>query len=117
MQNRTRQWIERPDDMTRLINLEYPIPLGADGDSSGLVAQLTMKRPKVRDILETSRLAATEDERRIQAVARMTGQLPSLIEELYACDWERLNDAYDELRFPKPSGVTSGGSLPLSQEV
>lgn len=106
MKKKIKKWIERPDDMTRIIHLEFPPKLGAEGDEAGVVKSLTMKRPKVKDILTTSKLAATEDDRRVQIVARMTGQVPSLIEELYASDWERLNDAYDELRFPKHSGAT-----------
>ena len=96
-----KEWIERPDDMTRIAHLEFPVTLGAEGDSAGKVDKLTIKRPKVGDILTTSKLGTNEDERRIQAVARMSKQLPSLIENLYASDWERVNDAYDELRFPK----------------
>ncbi|MCP3965988.1 MAG: phage tail assembly protein [Lentisphaerae bacterium] len=92
--------------MTRIAHLEFPVNLGAENDATGTIAKLTIKRPKVGDILATSKLAETEDERRVHAVARMCKQLPSLIEQLYASDWERVNDAYDELRFPERSGAT-----------
>lgn len=104
-----KQWIERPDDMTRIINLEFPIELGAEGDDAGIIDKLTIKRPKVGDILAASKLGASEDERRLQAVARMSKQMPSLIEEIFASDWERVNDAYDELRFPLQKGADFGG--------
>ena len=100
-----KQWIERPDNMTRIAHLEFPVELGAEGDEAGKIAKLTIKRPKVGDILACSKLGINDDERRIQAVARMSKQLPSLIEQLYASDWERVNDAYDELRFPKQNRV------------
>ena len=93
-------WIERPDALTRVVTLEFPLVLGADGDAAGKVHRLILRKPKVRDILAAGKVAVTEDERRVQLVASVAGQLPSMIEELYASDWERVNDAFDELRFP-----------------
>lgn len=101
-------WIERPDPMTRVVTLEFPVALGKDDDAAGTIDTITIKRPKVGDILAISKQGASEDERRIHAVARMSGQMPSLIQELYASDWERVNDAYDELRFPSLTGAASG---------
>ncbi len=94
-------YIERPDNMTRIVYLEFPIELGGEDDEAGVIAKLTIGRPKVGDILATSKLGNTDDERRVQAVAKMAKQLPSLIEILYASDWEVVNNAFDELRFPK----------------
>ncbi|MCG8633091.1 MAG: phage tail assembly protein [Desulfobacterales bacterium] len=103
-------YIERPDDLTRIVYLEFPLELGKEGDQAGIIDKLTLGRPTVGDILETSRQGTTEDERRVFVVAKMTKQLPSLIEKLYASDWDVLNDAYDELRFPKQKLAVSGES-------
>ena len=102
-----KEWIERPDNMTRIVRLEFPIQMGTEGDSNTTIESLTLKRPKVGDILKTSKLGDNEDERRLEAIARVSGQITSLIKEVYASDWERINDAYDELRFPSPTSAAS----------
>jgi hypothetical protein len=103
-------WIERPDIMTRIVHLEFPLVLGAEDDAEGTVDKLTMKRPKVGDILAAGKLAKTEDERLMQEVARMSGQLPSLIEKLYASDFDCMEDAYYELRYPSQKLAVSAES-------
>lgn len=92
--------IERPNDFERIVFLEFPIQLGNPDDPTATLAKITLKRPKVKDLLALGKQSGTEDERQIRLMAALSTQQPSVLEELYASDWERLNKAFEELRFP-----------------
>jgi len=92
--------IERPSDYERIVHLDYPVQMGAAADPAATVSAITLKKPKVRDILAVSKQGGNADERQIRLMAVVSGQMPSLLEELYASDWERLSSAFEELRYP-----------------
>jgi hypothetical protein len=92
--------IERPNSYERIVHLDYPIKLGSEGDPAATVSSITLKKPKVRDILAAGKDGGSEDERQVRLMSVLSSQLPSVLEEVYASDWERLTKAFEELRYP-----------------
>lgn len=92
--------IARPDAMERVVTLQYPVALGGLDEAMDKVTSLTLRKPKVGQILKASRESGSSDESLLRAIAACCNQPRSLLEELYASDWEILVTAFEELRFP-----------------
>ena len=75
--------------MTATIKLEYPIT--ADGRT---LDELTLRRPKVRDMLAADKGAGGEAEREIRMFANLAEVEPAIIEALDLADYAGLQEAY-----------------------
>lgn len=78
------------------IPLKYPITFG-EGDGAVEYKVLTMRMPKVKQILAARKGESDADQREKAIVATCCGVPASLIDELYFPDYEQLLEGYDEL--------------------
>jgi len=71
------------------ITLSYPVKMaGAE------VSVITMRRPKVRDMIVVSKSAATDVEREVRMFANLCQVEPSAIEDMDMADYLKLQEAY-----------------------
>lgn len=73
----------------KTIQLDHPITI--DG---GEVAQLTMRRPKVRDQLLAEKHDGSEAEKELAIFANLCGVPPESLHELDLADYFKLQEAY-----------------------
>ena len=82
--------------MKKDIPLKHPISFG-EGEGAVEYKALTMRTPKVKEILAARKGETDADQKEKAIVATCCGVPASLIDELYFPDYERLLEAYDEL--------------------
>ncbi|MBI2235378.1 MAG: phage tail assembly protein [Magnetospirillum sp.] len=87
------------------ITLDYPLNLPPHPP----VAELTMRRPKVRDEMEAKKGRLDEGEIEIALFALLTAQAPEVIHELDMADYDKLQEALRDFR-KKPEAKSSGAA-------
>ena len=87
--------------MTKTIELKYPITV--DGAE---ISQLSMRNPKVSDMLAGEKGGGTDAKKEIRTFANLCEVSPETIEELYGADYLALQKAYKN--FLSPKSKTSG---------
>jgi len=75
--------------MSDPIKLKHPITL--EGEE---VTQLTLRRPKVRDMLGADKQGGTDAEKEIRIFANLCEVTPAVIEELDLADYQALQGVY-----------------------
>ncbi len=75
--------------MSEMITLQHPVTL--DGLQT---TALTMRRPKVRDMLSADKQGGTDAQKEIRTFANLCEVTPSVIEELDLADYQALQKAY-----------------------
>ncbi len=90
--------------MTQTIKLDYPI--AAEGRT---IDEITLRRPKVRDMLAADGLAGSEAEKEIRMFANLAEMTPATIEALDLADYQALQEAYKGFlsSAPRTSGEQS----------
>lgn len=73
----------------KTIALDYPLNL--DGRQ---VAELTMRRPKVKDQRNADKAASDDAGKELQLFASLTGMNPEDLEEMDLSDYTKLQNAY-----------------------
>lgn len=73
------------------INLQYPIKL--DGAE---ISVLSLRRPKVRDMLSVEKSAQTDAQKEIQLFANLCEIRPDDLHELDMADYAKLQKAYQD---------------------
>lgn len=73
----------------KTIALDYPLNL--DGRQ---VAELTMRRPKVKDQRNADKAASDNAGKELQLFASLTGMNPEDLEEMDLSDYTKLQNAY-----------------------
>ena len=86
---------------TTTIELKYPVTV--DGTE---ISQLTMRNPKVSDMLAGEKGGGSDVKKEIRTFAHLCEISPETIEELYGADYLALQKAYKNFLSPKPK--TSG---------
>ena len=71
------------------IDLDRPVTVGGE-----TVERLTMRAPKVRDMLAQDKLSGTDAEKEVRLFANLCEVAPAVIEELDLADYRRLQEAY-----------------------
>ena len=75
--------------MSNTITLKHPVTV------AGTVYQtLTMRRPKVRDMLTSDRAGGSDAEREIRTFANLCEVATEVVEELDLADYQQLQQAY-----------------------
>jgi hypothetical protein len=77
--------------MSDPINLKHPITLGGEE-----YTQLTLRRPKVRDMLGVDKQGGSDAEKEVRIFANLCEVPPSVIEELDLADYQALQGAYQD---------------------
>ena len=72
------------------IKLSYPVKTG-----STEIAEVSVRRPKVKDMLVSDRTAKTDSEREIALFARLTGLNPEVIGEFDYADYKKVQKVYE----------------------
>jgi hypothetical protein len=72
------------------LKLTYPVKL-ADGRT---VAELTLRRPKVRDLKHAARYSDKTEEQETALLAALCGLAPEDMDELDLADYRKLQDAF-----------------------
>lgn len=75
--------------MTQTIKLDYPVT--AEGRT---IEEITLRRPKVRDMLAADKGAGGEAEKEIRMFANLAEVTPTIIEGLDLADYARLQETY-----------------------
>lgn len=75
--------------MSNTITLKLPITV-----AGAAYTALTMRRPKVRDMLTAERAGGNDAEREIRTFANLCEVSPEVIEELDLADYQQLQQAY-----------------------
>lgn len=76
------------------IPLDFPVELSPHP----AVTRLEMRRPKVRDELDSKRGGGTDADIEVRLFALLTGQAPEVITELDLADYDKLQDAFADFR-------------------
>jgi len=71
------------------ITLKHPITV--DGET---LNELTLRRPKVRDMLAADKQSGSDAEKEIRTFANLCEVAPSVIEELDMADYQALQECY-----------------------
>ena len=75
--------------MTQTIKLDYPVT--AEGRT---IDEITLRRPKVRDMLAADKGAGSEAEKEIRMFANLAEVAPAIIEGLDLADYQALQETY-----------------------
>lgn len=75
--------------MSDPINLKQAVTLGGEE-----YTHLTLRRPKVRDMLGVDKQGGTDAEKEVRIFANLCEVSPSVIEELDLADYQALQGAY-----------------------
>lgn len=75
--------------MTQTVKLDYPVT--AEGRS---IDEITLRRPKVRDMLAADGSAGSEAEKEISMFANLAELAPATIEALDLADYQALQETY-----------------------
>lgn len=84
------------------IKLDFPITV--DGRE---IAEVTMRRPKVRDTLAARKLGGDEVTRGIVLLANLCNLAPEHIHEMDDVDAEKLQAQYESFRGERPGSATT----------
>ncbi len=76
------------------IKLKYPVKD---------IAEVSMRRPKVKDMLVSDKTAKTDSEREIALFARLTGLNPEVIGEFDYADYKAMQKVYESFLSPDES--------------
>ena len=77
--------------MSETIQLDYPV------ESEGrTLSEITLRRPKVSDMLNASKGRGDEAEKEIRMFANLAEVAPSAIESLDLADYQKLQQAYQD---------------------
>jgi len=71
------------------IKLKYPVT-----DNNLELSELTIRRPKVSDIIYAENLTGSEAQKEVQLFANLTTQSPKTIEKLDLLDYKQLQETY-----------------------
>jgi len=71
------------------VKLKYPVTVEGSEYS-----ELTMRRPKVRDMLSSDKLGGSDAEKEIRIFANLSEVSPSVVEELDMVDYQSLQETY-----------------------
>ena len=71
------------------IKLSHPVV--SDGTE---LRVLSLRRPKVRDVLLAAKIGGTDEEKEIRVLANLCEVAPDVVEELDMADYKRLQDGY-----------------------
>ncbi len=74
-----------------IITLKRPVTV--DGD---VLAQLALRRPKVRDMLAADKATGSDAEKEVRVFANLCEVAPSVIEELDMADYAQLQESYQD---------------------
>lgn len=90
------------------VKLQYPVTV-----NGGLVTELFMRRPKVRDLRaahkQLGQVDADDAAVEVLLIANLCEQTPETIEELDLADWSALQEAYRDFLPNTPSTDNSFG--------
>lgn len=81
---------------TTTIKLDHPIAV--DGVE---VTELTLRRPKVRDVRAADKSSGSDGAREIRLFANLCEQTPAAMEELDMADYLKIQEAYQDFLSPK----------------
>ena len=73
------------------VTLQLRYPVSADGAE---LATLTLRRPKVRDLLAAETAGGSPAEKEIRLFAHLCETPPAVIEAMDLADYQRLQEAY-----------------------
>lgn len=73
---------------TTTIKLQFPIHVNGQE-----VAELRLRRPKVRDRLAVEKMSASQAEKEVRFIANLCEMAPDEIEELDMADYTRVQEA------------------------
>lgn len=71
------------------IKLSHPVV--SDGTE---LRVLSLRRPKVRDVLLAAKIGGTDEEKEIRVLANLCEVAPDVVEELDMADYKKLQDGY-----------------------
>ena len=66
-------------------------PVVSDGTE---LRVLSLRRPKVRDVLLAAKIGGTDEEKEIRVLANLCEVAPDVVEELDMADYKKLQDGY-----------------------
>ncbi|MDF1583903.1 MAG: phage tail assembly protein [Methyloprofundus sp.] len=72
-----------------MITLKYPVTV-----ENQAVTAITLRRPKVRDMLASDKLGGSDSDKEIRIFANLAEVSPAVIEELDLSDYAQLQKAY-----------------------
>lgn len=75
--------------MNMQIKLSHPVV--SDGTE---LRVLSLRRPKVRDVLLAAKIGGTDEEKEIRVLANLCEVAPDVVEELDMADYKKLQDGY-----------------------
>jgi len=75
--------------MTDTITLKYPL-----ADNGETIDRITLRRPKVRDMLTSASDDLSDAEKEVRLFASLSGLTPALIEDMDVADYQQLQKVY-----------------------
>jgi len=75
--------------MSEVVKLQHPITV--DGQE---ITRITLRRPKVRDMLAVEKLEGSEGARELRLLANLADVAPDVLEELDLADYQALQKVY-----------------------
>lgn len=71
------------------IKLSHPVVSGGTE-----LRVLTLRRPKVRDVLLAAKIGGSDEEKEVRMFANLCEVAPDVVEELDMADYKKLQDGY-----------------------
>ncbi|MGR6871250.1 phage tail assembly protein [Pseudomonas sp. HK3] len=77
-------------------NAKIPLDFAINNEAGHAINELSMRRPKVRDMITADKSAASEGEKEIAMFANLCEVTPDQIQDLDMKDYGKLQDAYQD---------------------
>lgn len=85
----TKETVQHNDEGTMTIVLQRPVKL-----ADRTLDKITMRRAKVRDVLEVAPGSKSEDDKEVRLIAKLSGNNPEDLHDVDYADWQRVQQVF-----------------------
>lgn len=95
-----------------IIKLNHPFSIAGKP-----VTELSVRRPKVKDLRNASRYGSTPAEQEVGLLSALTGCVPEDLDEMDAADYGKLQSRFRHMVEPDAASNTNGGDAGANVQV